>query len=119
MPRRWPKQQRLIHHLREVLRRDFDCQDAWVATTGAYCRLEVRIRGRQITLLEDAEDLFWALFYTPVERERMHLGERFVEVQLWRKSPKELSALLIPYWTRRVGPLSRFRPPRLRSVQAP
>lgn len=107
MPGRWPKRQRLIQQLREVLRREFDCQDAWVVASAGRCRLEVRVRGRQITLVEDAEDLFWARFYAPVERERVRLGERFVKTLQWRKSPAELAAVLTPYWIARVGP-----PPR-------
>lgn len=110
----WPRQRRLIEDLRDILRREFGCQDAWVVNAGGRCRLDVRIQGRQLSLLEDAEDRFWAMFYMPVERSRLHLGERVVQVQQWKKSSRDLVAVLTPYWIDRVGPL-----PRLRSRQAP
>lgn len=105
MPERWPKQQRLIRQLRDVLQREFGCQDSWVVRGGDRCRLEVRVRGRQITLLEDVEEQFWVRFYMPVERERVHLGERVVDVQQWRKPTADLVAVLTPYWLRIVGTL--------------
>lgn len=104
MAGRWPRPQRLIQQLREVLRRDFGCQDAWVVSTGGRCRLDVRVGGRQITLLEDDENTFWARFYAPVERERLYLGEQLIEVRQWRKPADELSAVLMPFWIRRIGP---------------
>jgi hypothetical protein len=110
----WPKQQWLIQQLREVLRRDFGCQDAWVVAGGDRCRLDVRVDGRLVTLLEDDENAFWAQFYTPVERERLHLGERITEVRQWRRAPAELSAVLLEYWIARFGapPVGTRRPPR-------
>jgi hypothetical protein len=99
----WPKQQRLIGQLRDVLRREFDAQDAWVIRTPAGCRLDVRVAGRVIELLEAPEDEFWAHFYHPVEREYYHLGEREVNVEQWRLSPLDLVAVLRPYWEARVG----------------
>ncbi len=103
MRERWPKQQRLIRQVRDVLRREFGCQDAWVVRTGGRCRLEVRLKGRQFLLLEDDETTFWTRFYMPVERERVHLGERVVQVQQWRKPAVDLVKILTPYWVRRVG----------------
>ncbi len=103
MTRIWPKQQRLIGQLRDVLRREFGAQDAWVIRTAAGCRLDVRVRGRRIALLEAPEDDFWARFYQPVEREVLHLGERRLSVEQWRRRPEELAALLRPYWEARVG----------------
>jgi hypothetical protein len=100
----WPKQQRLIGQLRDVLRREFGAQDAWVIRTPDGCRLDIRVRGRRVALLEAPEDDFWARFYQPVERERRHLGEQYVEVEQWRRSPAELAAILRPYWQERVGP---------------
>lgn len=118
MSRRWPEQQRLIRQLREVLRREFGCQDAWVVVGRRY-RLEVRVRGRQVILLEDAEEPFWARFYEPVERERVHLGERLIEVRQWRKSLEELASVLMPHWTQRVGPLPRALSRRPRASELP
>ncbi len=103
-PAHWPKQQRLIAQLREVLRREFGAQDAWVMRTSAGCRLDVRVAGRKLSLLEAPEDDFWAQFYEPLERTRLHLGERHVDVAQWRRPPGELAAILRPYWEERVGP---------------
>jgi hypothetical protein len=113
MPARWPKQRRLVAQLRDLLRREFGCRDAWVVVSGGRCRLEVEIRMRRMTLLEDAEDAFWARFYAPVQRERLHLGERVVETETWRRPSAALVAVLTPYWRERVGPLrSRGEPER-------
>lgn len=101
----WPKQRRLIQDLRNVLQRDFGCQDAWVVTRDGRYRLEVRFGGRVRVLVEDDEEPFWARFYVPLTRERFHLGEPVTEVRQWRKSPAELSALLREYWTQQVEPL--------------
>lgn len=102
----WPKQQRLIGQLRDVLRKEFRCRDAWVIASGGRCRLEVLAGGRRMVLLDDAEDAFWARFYRPVERERLRLGERLVSVEQWRKTASDLVAVLTPYWNARVGPRS-------------
>ncbi len=113
MTERWPKQQRLLRQLRDVLLQEFGCQDAWVVRAGSRCRLEVRVGGRQRLLLDDPEESFWARFYMPVERERVHLGERVVYVQQWRKPAADLVALLTPYWRQSVGttpPASGQRP---------
>lgn len=114
----WPRQRRLIQELRDILRREFGCQDAWVVNAGGHCRLDVRIQGRQLSLLEDAEDRFWAMFYVPVERSRLHLGERVVQVQQRKKSSRDLVAVLTPYWIDRVGQVPRLRSPRPGSGQA-
>lgn len=90
--------------MRDVLRRDFGAQDAWIVRTAAGCRLDVRVAGRAVSLLEDTEDRFWARFYAPVERERLHLGERHVEIEQWRLKATELAAVLRPYWEACVGP---------------
>lgn len=103
----WPGQRRLVEDLRDVLRREFGCQDAWVVNAGGRCRLDVRIRGRQVSLLEDLEDRFWAMFYVPVERSRLHLGERIVQLRQRRKPHADLVAVLTPYWIDRMGPLPR------------
>lgn len=63
----------------------------------------MRVGGRSLTLLDDTEETFWARFYAPVARERMHLGERSLEVEQWRLPPAELAAVLRPYWAARVG----------------
>jgi hypothetical protein len=102
----WPKQQRLIAQLRDVLRREFGAQDAWVFRTVSGCRLDVRVAGRRIALLEAPEDEFWSRFYHPVERERRHLGERYVDVEQWRRLPADLAEILRPHWQERVGPPS-------------
>jgi phosphatidylserine/phosphatidylglycerophosphate/cardiolipin synthase-like enzyme len=112
MRARWPKQQRLIAQLRDILQREFGCRDAWVVVSGRRCRLEVHIGGQRITLLEDAEDAFWARFYAPVQKERLHLGERVVETQIWRRTTPALVAVLTPYWDR-VGPRQSRRGPGL------
>lgn len=103
-PQVWPKQQRLAAQLRNVLRREFGAQDAWVIRTSAGCRLDVRVAGRRVVLLEAPENAFWARFYHPVEREHLHLGERYVDVEQWRRRPADLAAILRPYWQERVGP---------------
>jgi hypothetical protein len=100
---RWPKQQRLIGQLRDVLRREFGAQDAWVIRTPAGCRLDVRVGGRRVALLEASEHDFWAQFYRPLEREVHHLGERQVSVEQWRLPVADLAAVLRPYWEARVG----------------
>jgi len=74
-----------------------------VVRTPGHCRLDVRVAGRQVSLLEDAEDAFWARFYAPVERERLRFGERRVEVEQWRLGAADLVAVLRPYWEARVG----------------
>lgn len=104
MPVRWPRQRRLIGQLRDILRRDFGCQDAWVVVSGDRCRLEVRAGGRRVMLLEDTEDAFWGRFYEPVQRARLHLGERSVETETWRKRAPELIAVLTPFCRERLGP---------------
>lgn len=104
MPVRWPRQRRLIAQLRDILRRDFGCQDAWVVVSSGRCRLEVRVGGRRAVLLEDAEDAFWGRFYEPVQRERLHLGERVVETEIWRKPAPDLVAVLTAYWQEHLGP---------------
>ncbi len=103
MPTRWPKQQRLIRDVRDLLQREFGCQDAWVVQAGGRCRLEVRVDGRQLLLMDYPEEEFWARFYMPVERERVHLGERVVQFLQWRKPAADLVALLTPYWLQHVG----------------
>jgi len=103
-PQAWPKQHRLAAQLRDVLRREFGAQDAWVIRTAVGCRLDVRVAGRRVVLLEVPEDDFWRQFYRPVEREHRHLGERYVNVEQWRLPPAELAATLRPYWVERVGP---------------
>lgn len=70
------------------------------------CRLDVRVSGRQITLLADAEDAFWARFYESVPRERVRTGDRYVDVQQWRLNASSLATLLTPFWLARVGPRS-------------
>lgn len=105
MARMWPQQQRLVYDLRRVLRGDFGCQDAWVVAGDGRYRLEVRVAGRQITLLDDDEEAFWARFYTPVQRNRLHLGEQVTQTLLWRKSKDELAGVLSDPWMKRVGPL--------------
>src|SRR4030066_115543 len=74
----------LIAQLRDILQRDFGAQDAWIVRPPGRCRLDVRVGGRQVTILDDPEDAFWGRFYTPLARERMHLGERRIEVEQWR-----------------------------------
>ncbi|HET6946253.1 MAG TPA: hypothetical protein VFJ45_00400 [bacterium] len=71
--------------------------------TPGRCRLDVRVGGRQVTILDDPEDAFWGRFYTPLARERMHLGERRIEVEQWRRGGRELVELLRPCWAARVG----------------
>jgi len=73
-----------------------------VRTPGG-CRLDVRVGWRQVTILDDPEDAFWGRFYVPLERERMRLGERRIEVEQWRLGGRELVALLRPYGAARVG----------------
>jgi hypothetical protein len=104
LPRVWPKQQWLVNDLRDVLRGAFGCQDAWVVAGDGRFRLEVRVGGRQITLLADDEERFWARFYTPMQRNRLHLGEQGTQTVLWRKSKHELADVLSGPWMERVGP---------------
>jgi len=104
VPQHWPKQQRLVNDLRNVLRGAFGCQDAWVVAGDGRYRLDVRVAGRQITLLDDHEEAFWTRFYTPVQRNRLHLGEEVTQTILWRKSRDELADVLSGPWMERVGP---------------
>lgn len=90
----------------------FGARDAWVVRTPGRCRLDARVGGRQVTLLDDDEDAFWARFYAPVDRERAHLGERYVTVEQWRRSPADLAAILRPYWDAAVGPSPAESAPR-------
>jgi hypothetical protein len=107
MPPRWPKQRRLASQLRDILRREFGCQDAWVVFSGGRCRLEVRVDARRVTLLDDAEDAFWGRFYEEVPRERLRLGERILDTETWRRPPADLIAIIMPFWVDRVGPRPR------------
>jgi hypothetical protein len=75
--------------------------------SGGRCRLEVHVGGQRMTLLEDAEDAFWARFYAPVQKERLHLGERIVETEIWRRPTPALVAVLTPYWQDRAAPRRR------------
>jgi hypothetical protein len=104
MHTRWPKQRRLVAQLRDILQREFGCRDAWVVVSAGRCRLEVHIGEQRMTLLEDAEDAFWARFYAPVQRERLRLGERVVETEIWRRPTPALVAVLTPYWQECVSP---------------
>lgn len=76
---------------------------------GGRCRLEVRLQGRQMTLLDDTEDAFWGRFYTQVRRNRLHMGEQVTQIVLWRKSAADLAAILSGPWMERVGPLPARR----------
>lgn len=71
--------------------------------TAAGLRLDVRVDGRSLTLLEDTEEGFWSRFYAPVVRERLRLGERSPTIEQWRLRPAELAAVLRPLWAARVG----------------
>jgi len=106
MNEQWPRLERLVRQLRDILLAEFGCEDAWVVRTGGRCRLEVRVQGRQRLLLDDTEEHFWARFYTPLERERVSFGERVVYVQQWRKPAAELVAVLTPYWRQAEGTVS-------------
>lgn len=75
--------------------------------SGGRCRLEASVEGRRVTLLDDAEDAFWARFYQPVQRERLHLGERILHTEAWRKPTADLVAILTPFWVDRMGPRAR------------
>lgn len=105
MPQTWPQQQQLVSELRDVLRGAFGCQDAWVVAGGGRYRLMVRVAGRQIALLDDDEEAFWARFYMPVQRNRLHLGEEVTQTILWRKSRDKLKDVLTGPWMECVGSL--------------
>lgn len=95
-----------------MLQTEFGARDAWVVRTPGRCRLDARVAGRMITLLDDAEESFWARFYAPVERERVHLGARYIAVEQWRRSREELAAILTPHWNAAVGSSPTGSPPR-------
>jgi len=97
---RWPGRRLLVGRLREVLRREFSADDAWVVYAGRSCRLEARHQWRVLILLAGEEDTFWAPFYTAAVRHRRVGGQMVGEVAPTQRRRSELVEVLRPLWVR-------------------
>ena len=96
---RWPGRPLLVSRLREILRREYDAEDAWVVHSRGRCRLETRPRWRVIVLLEGNEETFWAPFYTAAVRHRRVGGQMVGELAPTQRRRSELIEILRPLWT--------------------
>lgn len=97
---RWPGRRLLTARLREVLRREFDAQDAWVVHTRGRCRLEARVGWRIVVLLEGDEETFWAPFYTAAVRNRHMNGQLVAELAPTQRRRSELIEILRLLWAK-------------------
>jgi hypothetical protein len=108
----WPGRAKLAARLREILRREFGADDAWIVHTGDRCRLEVRVGWRVVVLLDGHAGTFWAPFYTEATRRRPRPGRRSA-VQVTQRGRRELLETLRGLWAERLGPpLNRPTAPR-------
>jgi len=96
---RWPGRPLLAARLREILRREYDADDAWVVHSRGRCRLEARSTWRVIVLLEGGEETFWAPFYTAAVRHRRVGGQMVGELAPTQRRRSELIEILRPLWT--------------------
>jgi hypothetical protein len=96
---RWPGRPLLVARLREILRREFRADDAWVVYAGRACRLEARSQWRVRVLLEGEEETFWAPFYTAAVRHRRVGGQMVGELAPTQRRRSELVEILRPLWT--------------------
>lgn len=97
---RWPGRPLLVGRLREVLRREFNADDAWVVHVGRSCRLEARHQWQVLILLAGQEDTFWAPFYTAAVRHRRVGGQMIGELAPTQRRRSELIEVLRPLWVR-------------------
>lgn len=95
---RWPGRPLLVARLREVLRREFHADDAWVVCAGRLCRLEARVQWRVRVLKEGEEETFWAPFYTAAVRHRRVGGQMVGELAPTQRRRSELVEILRPMW---------------------
>ncbi|MDR7554414.1 MAG: hypothetical protein QN157_02280 [Armatimonadota bacterium] len=108
--RPWPGRAKLAARLRELLRREFGADDAWIVHAGNRCRLEVRVGWRIVVLLDESAATFWTRFYVEAPR-RVRLGRRVL--QHTQRGQRELRELLSGLWAARVGaPVPRPPIPR-------
>jgi hypothetical protein len=95
---RWPGRPRLVARLREVLRREYNADDAWVVHSQRRCRLEARSRWQVTVLLEGDENTFWAPFYTTAVRHRRVGGQVVGELAPTQRRRADLVEILRPLW---------------------
>ncbi|MDR7483691.1 MAG: hypothetical protein QN183_05735 [Armatimonadota bacterium] len=112
----WPGRAKLAARLREILRREFGADDAWVVHAGDRCRLEARVGWRVVVLLEGHARTFWAPFYVEEARRRFRQGRR-PPVRLTQRGRRELLEMLRVLWAERVG--APRRPPLAPAPLAP
>lgn len=113
---RWPGRAKLAARLRELLRREFGADDAWIVHAGDRCRLEARVGWRVVVLREDDARTFWAPFYAE-ETHRRFPPHRRLPVRLTQRGRRELREMLGALWAERVG--APRRPPRSPAPLAP
>jgi hypothetical protein len=87
-----------VARLREVLRREFHADDAWVVHAGRSCRLEARVQWRVCVLREGEEETFWAPFYTAAVRHRRVGGQMVGELAPTQRRRSELVEIVGPMW---------------------
>jgi hypothetical protein len=95
---RWPGRPLLVARLREVLRREFRADDAWVVCAGRLCRLEARVQWHVRVLREGEEEAFWAPFYTAAVRHRRVGGQMVGELAPTQRRRSELVEIIRPMW---------------------
>lgn len=112
----WPGRAKLGARLRELLRREFGADDAWIVHAGDRCRLEARVGWRVVVLREDDARTFWAPFYVEETHRRFRPGRR-LPVRLTQRGRRELLEMLRVLWAERVG--APRRPPLAPAPLAP
>jgi hypothetical protein len=90
----------LAARLREILRREFGASDAWVVHTPGRCRLEARVGGHTLVLLDGDEATFWAPFYTTAVRNTYRRGLMVAEMAPTQRRRQDLVEILRPFWAR-------------------
>ncbi len=100
---RWPGRPLLASRLREVLRREFDADDAWIVHAPGRCRLEARVDRRTVVLLEGGEETFWAPFYTSAVRNRHVNGQIVGDLAPTQRRRRDLIEILRPLWTKAMA----------------
>lgn len=100
---RWPGRPLLASRLREVLRREFDADDAWIVHAPGRCRLEARVGRRTVVLLEGGEETFWAPFYTSAVRNRHVNGQIVGDLAPTQRRRRDLIEILRPLWTKAMA----------------
>jgi hypothetical protein len=87
-----------VSRLREILRREFRAQDAWVVGGQGWWRLEVREAWRVRVLCEGDDEMFWAPFYTTAVRNAYRRGQLVAELAPTQRRRRELVEILRPLW---------------------